>query len=241
MNPLTIPHIAAGSPAATFPVVDSALKTPNGLLASGGDLSAPRLLHAYRHGIFPWYHESEPILWWSPDPRAVIFPGDIHVSRSLRKYMRHTPLTVAFDTDFEEVISACAAPRRNQAGVGTWITPAMQTAYLALHRLGHAHSLEITLDGALVGGLYGIALGGVFFGESMFTRSTNVSKVALVCLARQLQAWGFSLIDCQIGSTHLTNLGSILIPRADFVDLLEHFTVMPSRDGPWHFELSLEF
>src|SRR5579871_3101478 len=172
--------IDPGDPPEAFPEVSSALSDPDGLLAVGGDLSPARLLYAYRHGIFPWYHGEQPILWWSPDPRAVLFPPEVHVSRSLRQCMAAGGYRLSFDEAFGEVMSACGGPRANQPEGGTWITPAMQVAYMALHRLGHAHSVEIWMDGELAGGLYGIALGRVFFGESMFSRRTDASKLALV-------------------------------------------------------------
>ena len=233
--------IPPDSPPQTFPAADHALKEPNGLLAVGGDLSPQRLLCAYGHGIFPWYSEGQPLLWWSPNPRAVLYPGKFHISRSLRKYLRHGGYVVSFDTAFEEIIAACAAPRRNQPEGGTWITPPMQTAYAELHRLGYAHSIEVRIDGELAGGLYGVTLGGVFFAESMFSHRSNASKIALACLARQLHAWGYAMIDCQVRSVHLTRLGSVVIPRPEFLKLLHRYTALPGRDAPWQFEASLEF
>ena len=241
MNPPPLPWIAPHSPAETFPDVHTALRDPDGLLAAGGDLSPERLLYAYRRGIFPWYHAEQPILWWSPDPRAVLLPRNIHISRSLRKCLRRISFAATFDTAFGEVVTACAAPRKQQPGGGTWITPAMQAAYAELHRLGHAHSLEIRMHSELAGGLYGVALGGVFFAESMFSRRANASKIALVCLARQLQAWGFKLIDCQVSSAHLAHCGSVAIPRQQFLERLDRYTVLPGRRGPWRFEISLAF
>ncbi|MGH8413772.1 MAG: leucyl/phenylalanyl-tRNA--protein transferase [Gammaproteobacteria bacterium] len=218
-----------------------ALRHPDGLLAVGGDLSAERLLHAYRHGIFPWYSEGQPILWWSPDPRMVLFPGKFHTSHSLRKRLRHGGFDASFDTAFSEVVAACAAPRRNQVEPGTWITPTMQAAYAELHRLGHAHSLEIRMNGELAGGLYGVALGGVFFAESMFSRRTSASKIALACLARQLQSWKFGLIDCQVYSNHLARLGGVSIPRAEFLKLLDHHAELPRHCAAWQFDMPLDF
>ncbi len=220
-------------PPEAFPDPSRALSDPDGLLAVGGDLSPARLLYAYRHGIFPWYHGEQPILWWSPDPRAVLFPRDIHISRSLRRRMNAGGYRLSFDTAFDEVMSACGGPRANQPEGGTWITPDMQAAYAELHRLGHAHSVEIWMDGELAGGLYGIALGRVFFGESMFSRRTDASKLALVHLARQLDAWGYGLIDCQVHSDHLQSLGSALIPRADFLRLLAAHCNGPEQAAPW--------
>ncbi|MGH8283442.1 MAG: leucyl/phenylalanyl-tRNA--protein transferase [Gammaproteobacteria bacterium] len=225
----------------TFPDACRALRNPDGLLAAGGDLSPQRLLFAYRHGIFPWYSEGQPILWWSPDPRAVFFQDNFHISHSLRKRSRHGGFEASFDTAFSEVVAACAAPRRNQAEPGTWITPAMQAAYTELHRLGHAHSLEIRMDGELIGGLYGVALGGVFFAESMFSHRTNASKIALACLTRQLDMWGFKLLDCQMQSEHLARLGSILISRTKFLELLNRYATLQVRNSPWRFDVPLEF
>lgn len=212
--------IGPGDPPQAFPDVRRALKDPDGLLAVGGDLSPARLLYAYRHGIFPWYHSDQPILWWSPDPRAVFFPAEFHVSRSLARRLRRGRFEVRLDTAFAEVMTACAAPRPRQPEGGTWLTAAMQDAYGELHRLGYAHSLEIWMDGALAGGIYGIALGAVFFGESMFSRVTDGSKIALACLTRHLQRQDFALLDCQVSSDHLLRLGCSLIPRTDFLALL---------------------
>ncbi|MDE2091613.1 MAG: leucyl/phenylalanyl-tRNA--protein transferase [Gammaproteobacteria bacterium] len=229
------------SPADAFPDVRAALTEPNGLLAAGGDLSTERLLYAYRHGIFPWYSEGQPILWWSPDPRMVLFPDKLHVSRSLQKYLRHNEFTVSFDTAFAAVIAGCAESRPNQPEGSTWITSAMRDAYVELHRLGYAHSLEILIEGELAGGLYGIALGGVFFGESMFSRRANASKIALACLAKQLSVWGFGLIDCQVTTEHLMRLGSVSIQRMEFIRLLHRYTALPERKGPWRLDIPLEF
>lgn len=224
--------IAPGSAPENFPPPEHALREPNGLLAVGGDLSPARLLQAYRRGIFPWYSAPQPILWWSPDPRCVIFPGKLHVSHSLGKLLRGTKYTVSFDAAFAEVIAACAAPRRNQPEAGTWITPEMQAAYCELHRLGHAHSIEVYMNGKLAGGLYGVAIGRVFFGESMFSRENNASKVALARLAQQLCAWGYELIDCQVYSEHLASLGAESLPRAAFIELVHHATRLPDC-GLW--------
>jgi leucyl/phenylalanyl-tRNA--protein transferase len=188
------------SPSA-FPDAEFALREPDGLLAVGGDLSLPRLLHAYRNSIFPWYSSDQPILWWSPDPRSVLFPPQLKISRSLGKVIRSNRYEVTLDEAFDAVIHACAQPRGD--GGGTWITPEMATAYSDLHAQGHAHSAESWYRGRLVGGLYGVSIGKIFFGESMFTRMTDASKVAFVYLVRQLQAWGFPLIDCQVHTAHL--------------------------------------
>lgn len=197
-----------------FPAVERAFAEPNGLLAAGGDLTPERLLRAYRQGIFPWFAPGQPILWWSPEPRTIIRPADLHVSRSMRKLMRQTHLRVEFDRNFPAVIAACAAPR--QGASGTWITDAMQSAYIELHRLGHAHCVEVYQDEHLAGGLYGIALGRVFFGESMFSRIDNASKLAFITLVQQLEQWGFELIDCQMPTDHLFSLGASSLPRAQF-------------------------
>jgi len=198
-----------------FPPVEEAEEI--GLLAVGGDLSPQRLLLAYSLGIFPWYNPGEPILWWSPDPRCVLFPERIHISRSLHKVLRRGDFHVTFDQDFSAVIDTC---RQLRAESGTWITPEMRDAYVALHRLGFAHSVECWQQEELVGGLYGISLGYCFFGESMFSRIANASKVAMVRLCQQLQQKGFRLIDCQQSSEHLSSLGATEIPRATFSHLL---------------------
>ena len=204
-----------------FPPLEHALEEPDGLLAAGGDLSPERLLDAYSRGIFPWLDKDQPILWWSPNPRAVLFPEQLHVSRSLRKTLRKGHYQVSLDRQFSRVIRACAEPRHYSEG--TWITAEMIHAYERLHRLGHAHSVEAWLDGELVGGLYGVALGRIFFGESMFSRATDASKVAFVHLVGQLARWGYQLIDCQVESPHLTSLGATLIPRPHFQRLLQQW------------------
>jgi leucyl/phenylalanyl-tRNA--protein transferase len=251
-----------------FPPVESA--TPEGLLAVGGDLSSERLLEAYRRGIFPWYNPGQPILWWSPDPRAVLYPENLKISRSLRKTLRRGHFRLSFDSAFRDVMLACAAPRTQYPGGGTWITDDMLDAYCQLHDLGVAHSVEVwrctgtyerreahdlgdggdrampgavtentgnCLDNGLVGGLYGVALGGVFFGESMFSRDTDASKVALVALARALQNWGFRLIDCQMPSAHLASLGAEEIPRQQFLMQLERALKQPDHSGPWQVDM----
>ncbi|UJP06084.1 MAG: leucyl/phenylalanyl-tRNA--protein transferase [Nitrosomonas sp.] len=212
----------------SFPPVDAALTEPNGLLAVGGDLSPQRLLEAYRKGIFPWFNEGEPILWWSPDPRMVLFPGELKVSRSLRKTLNKGGYRIRADSCFLDVMHACAAPRRNQAG--TWIHPQMIAAYRILHEMGFAHSIETWVDGELVGGLYGIALGRIFFGESMFSRMRDASKIALVYLAEQLRSWDFGLIDCQMRTAHLASFGAREISRAAFNERL-HLLIPESIAG----------
>ncbi|WP_455378004.1 leucyl/phenylalanyl-tRNA--protein transferase [Petrachloros mirabilis] len=217
-----------------FPPVESA--SSDGLVAIGGDLRPERLLEAYRHGIFPWYNEDQPILWWSPDPRAILFPEKLHVPRSLDRTIRRGRFTMTLDTVFREVMTCCAEPRPQYPGDGTWITPAMIAAYSGLHDLGHAHSIETWLDGKLVGGLYGVAVGGAFFGESMFSRIDDASKVAVVTLVRQLHAWGFTLFDCQQSSPHMMRLGAEEIPRTDFLKRLASAVALPDRRGRWKFQ-----
>jgi len=217
---------------------DPELSDPSGLLAVGGDLRPERLLLAYSLGIFPWYAEGQPILWHSPDPRAVLLPGDLHVSRSLARTLRRGTYEVRLDTAFEAVIDACARSPR-PGGPGTWITPAMREAYVRLHRLGFAHSAEAwSADGRLAGGIYGVALGAVFFGESMFTRGRDGSKVALATLVRQLERWGFALVDCQVRSAHLERLGAVSWPRQRFLAALERGLragALRGR-GPWRLD-----
>ncbi len=226
-----IPILTADS---LFPPLDNALASPNGLLAAGGDLSVSRLLSAYRNGIFPWFSEDEPILWWSPDPRMVLFPDELKISRSLSKLIRKNNYTIQTDTHFSEVMQACAAPRKDQQG--TWIHPEMVDAYNKLHQLGLAHSVETWINGKLVGGLYGIALGKVFFGESMFSRSPNASKIAFAHLVRQLSEWEFVLIDCQVKTAHLASLGAREISRTIFRRLLEQHIPDAVRSEKWDFE-----
>lgn len=211
-----IPWLTADAP---FPAVESALIEPNGLLCAGADLSPERLLAAYQRGIFPWFSPGEPILWWSPDPRMVLLPQQLVLRRSLLKVLRNRPYEVRLDSDFAAVMAACAAPR--QPGQGTWISNEMQAAYLRLHQLGHAHSVEVWQDGRLIGGLYGVALGRVFFGESMFSRVHDASKIALAHLCRFLDQRGFAMIDCQMYTDHLASLGARPVPRHDFVQRLQ--------------------
>jgi leucyl/phenylalanyl-tRNA--protein transferase len=209
-----------------FPPLEQALEEPSGLLAAGGDLSPERLIAAYRRGIFPWYSPGQPVLWWSPDPRAVLFPEEFHCTRSLAKTLRNGGFSYSMDGDFAAVIDGCAAPRA--ASPGTWITSDMRAAYLELHRLEHAHSIEIRRDGALVGGLYGVRLGGVFFGESMFSRERDASKAALAHLVALCRRNSLAVIDCQLPSRHLTTLGSRTIPRSQFQALLREHARTPS-------------
>lgn len=219
--------------AATFPPVETALNEPNGLLAAGGDLSPAWLVAAYRRGIFPWFSDDQPILWWSPDPRMVLFPGELRVRRSLAKRLRNAGFRVTADRAFPRVVEACAAPRHHQPG--TWITAEMQEAYTHLHHLGFAHSIETWSGERLVGGLYGVALGPVFFGESMFSLVPDASKVALVDLCRAMQAGGGRLIDCQMHTAHLSSLGARDIARREFIGYLERWLGdMPSDAETTH-------
>jgi leucyl/phenylalanyl-tRNA---protein transferase len=208
-----IPWLEGDDP---FPPLANALKHPNGLLAAGGDLSPPRLLAAYRLGVFPWYSEGEPILWWSPDPRTVLIPSEFKISRSLAKTLRNRAHEIRFDSAFEAVMHGCATRGADAPGPGTWITDEMRAAYLRLHELGYAHSVETWIEGALAGGLYGVAIGRMFYGESMFTRARDASKIAMVSLVRYLQRHRYGMIDCQMHTGHLARLGARAIPRSEF-------------------------
>jgi leucyl/phenylalanyl-tRNA--protein transferase len=223
--------LAPNDPSAAFPDVREALTEPDGLLAIGGDLSVARLINAYRHGIFPWFNAGDPILWWSPDPRTVLRPRGLRVSRSLRKLLRRRAFGVSVDRAFPAVIKACAEPRADDGG--TWLVPEMISAYRALHVHGLAHSVEVWQDGTLAGGLYGVAIGGIFFGESMFTRADNASKVGLVHLCNFLDQRGFTLIDCQVLTAHLLRMGAEQIPREAFVRLVERLRDLPTPRGSW--------
>lgn len=215
-----------------FPPVELALRDPNGLLAAGGDLSTPRLLDAYAKGIFPWFNSDDPLLWWSPDPRMVLYLRELHVSRSLRRTLRAQRFRVTMDMAFEEVMAGCAEPRAGQDG--TWITAEMTEAYTRLAALGYAHSVEAWAGGELAGGLYGVAIGRMFFGESMFARRTDASKVAFVALVRQLERWGFELIDCQMATGHLASLGAREIPRSGFLADVRRLVREEPVPAPWH-------
>ncbi|MEN8247172.1 MAG: leucyl/phenylalanyl-tRNA--protein transferase [Thermodesulfobacteriota bacterium] len=212
------------------------LAAEGGLLAVGGDLSAERLLLAYGQGIFPWYSDDEPILWWSPDPRLVLHPEEIRVSRSLKRTLNKALFRVTMDKAFDQVIQACAQSRI-ESGEATWIVEDMIQAYCRLHEDGFAHSVEAWQGGELVGGLYGVSLGGCFFGESMFTRVSNASKVAFVHLARQLSDWSFTLIDCQVTTGHLMRFGAREVPRPAFLELLKDALTIPNRQGKWAFSI----
>jgi leucyl/phenylalanyl-tRNA--protein transferase len=214
----------------TFPPVSEAFE--DGLLAAGGDLSTTRVLNAYRQGIFPWFNKNDPILWWSPDPRLVLWTDKIKLSKSLKKTIRTSLVTVTFDKAFDEVIKACSMPRQqgDDPENCTWIHPDMIATYNKLHQQGHAHSVECWLDGQLVGGLYGVAIGQTFFGESMFSTVTDSSKLALVALCQQFQRWGIPLVDCQVYSEHLASLGAEEMPRTDFIEQLAKLcTQSPKR------------
>lgn len=226
---LTVLHVdRVGEP---FPPLARALREPDGLLAVGGDLSPERLLRAYHQGIFPWYSDGQPLLWWSPDPRLVLSPERVIVSKSMVKVLRRSQFQFSVDRAFGQVIEACAEPRDGQSG--TWITPAMQAAYQELHRLGLAHSAEAWLDGCLVGGLYGVALGRVFFGESMFHRASNASKAAFLHLLGCLRRWNYALVDCQVHTPHLQSLGAGNIPRSRFTQLLQSYCAEAPAEIAW--------
>ncbi|MHB8771138.1 MAG: leucyl/phenylalanyl-tRNA--protein transferase [Syntrophales bacterium] len=212
-----------------FPPIDRAAKS--GLLAVGGDLSPDRLLAAYREGIFPWYGEGDPILWWSPDPRFVLLPDELKVSRSMRQFLKKGGVRITCDRDFRGVIAACRRPRPDQEG--TWITKEMQEAYCALHELGYAHSVEVWQEGQLAGGLYGVALGRTFFGESMFSSLPNASKAALITIVGRLRERGFDLIDCQVETAHLASLGARPIPRREFGARLRESLRHETLRGDW--------
>jgi leucyl/phenylalanyl-tRNA---protein transferase len=220
----SITWLSPTDPPDRFPPTERALDDPAGLLAAGGDLSTARLLAAYQRGIFPWYSEGQPVLWWSPDPRAVLMPEEFRLTRSLAKTLRNRGFTLTIDRNFQGVIDGCAAPRAHSPG--TWLLPEMRAAYLELHRLGHAHSFETWLNDALVGGLYGIRLGNVFFGESMFSLERDASKAAVAHLVDYCRCEGVVVIDCQLPSRHLQSLGSRLISRAQFQGLLRAHIAM---------------
>ncbi len=223
--------ISTDDPPESFPNIEQAMQEPDGLLAAGGDLSSSRLLAAYRLGIFPWFDQGQPILWWSPDPRCVLVPGDFHVSRRLGRELSRSDATISFNTCFSEVIHSCAEPRIAQQG--TWITAELIAAFERLHEQGWAHSVEVWQENALVGGLYGLAIGKVFFGESMFSRQSNASKYALLALSSYLKKSDFALIDCQVISQHLTTLGASLMPRRAFAHLLETACKSIARFDSW--------
>jgi leucyl/phenylalanyl-tRNA--protein transferase len=229
-----VPWLSPGDP---FPPVARALRDPNGLLAAGAELTMARLLEAYSRGIFPWFNEDDPVLWWSPDPRMVLFTDELRVSRSLGKTIRSGVFSVTFDTSFEDVMRGCAEPRAGQDG--TWISESMLEAYTSLAAAGYAHSVEVWSDSVLVGGVYGVSIGRMFFGESMFSRVSNASKVGLALLCRQLRRWSFDVIDCQLPTSHLASLGAREIRRSTFVALVDRLSVLPGVAAPWHLDPDL--
>ena len=229
-----IPFLGPTDP---FPPVDQALDEPAGLLAAGGGLGVPRLVDAYTRGIFPWFSEGDPVLWWCPDPRMVLPTDGVHASHSLKRRLRRLDFEITFDHDFNRVLEECAAPRRDEAA--TWLVPSMRRAYRQLFEAGAAHAIEVWIDGDLAGGLYGVCLGRMFFGESMFSRRTDGSKIALVALARQLHAWDMPLIDCQMRTPHLASLGAREMSRRRFVATVERLVRRPAVPSPWTFDPAL--
>jgi leucyl/phenylalanyl-tRNA--protein transferase len=234
-NPIRLHWLDPRDPHQPFPPAHRAMRDPNGLLAIGGDLSVPRLIRAYSNGIFPWFNPNEPILWWCPDPRAVLMPADFHVSHSLAKRLRKADFAVTLDRAFSAVLDGCGRARNGH--VDTWLGDDMKRAYEELHAIGFAHSVEVWREGALIGGLYGVSLGGAFFGESMFSRADDASKLALYYLCRQLTEWKFAVIDCQIASAHLGRLGAREISRERFLNELRHVVGCGGRTGLWRFEI----
>ena len=234
MKSPNITWISSDDPPDSFPDIESAFAVPDGLLAAGGDLSPDRLLYAYRHGIFPWYDHGQPILWWSPDPRCVLRPHEFHVSRRLRRSLSRCNFEVSFNQAFGDVIAACAEKRSGQHG--TWITTEMTSAYSILHEQGWAHSIEIWHAGCLEGGLYGLSIGRVFFGESMFSRQSNASKAAMFSLCQQLVTHDFEILDCQVESPHLISLGASLMPRRRFASVLRRACKTSSQFHAWPVE-----
>lgn len=220
-----------------FPPIHMALDEPNGLLAAGGTLTVPQLLTAYSRGIFPWYESGQPVLWWSPDPRMVLYPQNLRISRSLARLVANHSYQVTLDRAFTAVMQACALPRHEDGG--TWINDEMLEAYAELHAAGYAHSIEIWQGESLVGGVYGVALGRIFFGESMFSGVSNGSKLALVYLSRQLRRWGYQLIDCQVSSAHLQSLGAVEISREEFRKQLQQYVIVEGSAGKWAIESDL--
>jgi len=236
-NPIRLHWLDPNDPHQAFPPPNRAMRDPNGLLAIGGDLSAPRLIRAYSAGVFPWFNPNEPILWWCPDPRAVLAPADFHVSHSLAKRLRKADFAVTLDLAFEAVLDGCGGPRGER--VDTWLGGDMKRAYIELNALGFGHSVEVWRKGELVGGLYGVALGAVFFGESMFSNAEDASKLALHYLCRQLLAWRFAMIDCQISSPHLRRLGAQDLSRERFINELRRAVAYTGRTGQWRFEIEV--
>lgn len=231
MSTPRIAWISQDDPPEAFPDIAAALTVPDGLLAAGGNLAPDRLLYAYRRGVFPWFDSGQPILWWSPDPRCVMLPDSFHLARRLRRSMQNSALEISFNKAFSAVVEACAANRVGQKG--TWITDEMIEAYSTLHGQGWAHSVEIWRDDELVGGLYGLAIGKAFFGESMFSQESNASKIAMWTLCGLLVGHRFEILDCQVGSPHLTSLGAILMPRSEFAALLERACDPATKFAEW--------
>lgn len=231
MSTPRIAWISQDDPPEAFPDIAAALTVPDGLLAAGGNLAPDRLLYAYRRGVFPWFDSGQPILWWSPDPRCVMLPDSFHLARRLRRSMQNSALEISFNKAFSAVVEACAANRVGQKG--TWITDEMIEAYSMLHGQGWAHSVEIWRDDELVGGLYGLAIGKAFFGESMFSQESNASKIAMWILCGLLVRHRFEILDCQVGSPHLTSLGAILMPRSEFAALLERACDPATKFAEW--------
>lgn len=233
-SPIRLHWLDPRNPQQPFPPAHLAMRDPNGLLAIGGDLSPTRLVRAYRQGIFPWYNPDEPVLWWCPDPRTVLDPSDFHVSHSFRKSIQRRNYALSFDRAFNTVLEACGGERVR--GHGTWLGDDMRHAYVELFGRGHAHSVEIWRDGRLIGGLYGVTFGRVFFGESMFSRASDASKLALYWLCQQLQRWNFAMIDCQVSSPHLLSLGAREIARESFLKQIAAAIEMPATNEGWHFD-----
>ena len=231
MTKIALYWIDPDSPVDNFPPVENALSQPDGLLCFGGDLSTDRILNAYQRGIFPWYSEGQPIMWWSPSPRCVIYPDEVIIRRSLKKSMRNMNYHFSIDTAFPDVIKACSAPRDEDGG--TWITHEITSAFTRLHQLGHAHSAEVWKDGKLVGGLYGIAIGQIFFGEYMFSVARDTSKIALACMTKFLSRHQFKLIDAQVTSGHLLTLGAKEIHRNDFISMLDKYCLVENDIDLW--------
>lgn len=234
-NPIRLHWLDPRNPHQAFPPVHLAMRDPNGLLAIGGDLSLPRLMRAYSQGIFPWYNPDEPILWWCPDPRAALAPEDLHLSHSMRKTLRKQDYAVTMDEAFGEVLDACSAARAKTRG--TWLGDDMKQAYRDLHANGHCHSVEVWRDGELVGGLYGVALGRAFFGESMFSRVSDASKIGFAYLCEQLKQWRYDLIDCQISSAHLQSLGAREVQREEFLSRLRKSVGQQGNPGRWRLDI----
>ena len=236
-NPVRLHWLDPRNPQQPFPAPALAMRDPNGLLAIGGDLSSVRLLRAYSQGIFPWFNPDEPILWWSPDPRAVLDPRRFHTSRSLARRLRKADFALSFNLAFRQVLDACAAPRARARG--TWLSTEMKQSYFQLHALGHAQSIEVWQNGKLAGGLYGVSLGRAFFGESMFSRMQDGSKIALHFLCKQLVAWNCELLDCQVGSPHLAMLGAVELPREQFLSQLRTALENGDQPGRWSFDIAV--